>query len=78
MAPNKLFYLFQQDVVIIISTSNSNMMNFSIKLFEVMNFSSLLNQPVEVTNVGTSSPVFYYVNLNQAPKDNLLQGKTES
>jgi hypothetical protein len=52
------------------------MMNFSIKLFEVMNFSSLLNQPVEVTNVGTSSPVFYYVNLNQAPKDNLLQGNT--
>jgi hypothetical protein len=64
-----------QDVVITISTSNSNTLSFSLKVFEFQHFSSVLNQNVEVTQVGASSPVFYYVNLNQATKDNLLQGK---
>jgi hypothetical protein len=37
-------------------------------------FSSTLNKPVNVTDVGTASPVYYYVNLAQAAKDSLLQG----
>ena len=66
---------YAQDVVVIISTSNSNPISFGLKLFEVPNFSSVLNQPVEITDVGASSPVFYYVNLFQAAEDSLLQGK---
>ena len=52
-----------------------NSLDFSLKLYEVKYFSSLLNQQMQVSNIGTSSSAFYYINLLQAAQDNLLQGE---
>ncbi|TRY74666.1 hypothetical protein TCAL_00719 [Tigriopus californicus] len=68
----------RQEITVVVSTSSRNKVDFTLKLFEVEDFTTDMNQVSSLTGVDTATPVYRFVNLQPFEKTALLRVKVTS
>lgn len=68
----------RQEITVVLSTSSRNSVSFNLKLFEVEDFTTDLNQVSSLSNVDPATPVYRFVNLQPFEKTTLLRVKVTS